>query len=82
MHSISKREYWIKHACYQVKCRGNIGLTSIPMTPILKIYQLQITSKSFNPLLKDKTRMNLRATLEMLMKGNAKVGTACICLMV
>lgn len=40
VHSKSKREYWIKQAHYQMKCNLNMGMTSIPVSRILEMYQL------------------------------------------
>lgn len=39
------------------------------------MHGLKIIGKSFNLLSKDVPRMNLKSSLEMLMKGNANLGT-------
>ena len=77
MHSSPLREYWIEHDRYHVKCRRNMGLSSVPILPLLDTHRMQNVDQTFNPKSTDINKMSLKTALELCLKDSARTGISC-----
>ncbi len=56
-----------------------MGLSSVPILPLLDMYRMQIVGQTFNPKSTDINKISLKTALELFMKDSARTGTSCEC---